>query len=181
MTCVAGMVSRGRVVIGADSAGLSGWHMTLRADSKVFESKGLLYGFAGSFRLGQILRYRFSPPSFDGNDAFGYMVARFVPALRAVVAAEISSKAQSESPGDFLVGYAGHLFEVGSDFQIGENLDGIAAVGCGREPALGAMTALRRAQVHMTSREIVSRALETAERLCGGVRGPFTVLSLEAT
>jgi hypothetical protein len=178
MTCVVGMAREGRVYIGADSAGLSGWHLTVRADAKVFEAHGFLYGFSVSFRLGQILRYSFTPPDYAGGDLMAYMVSKYIPAVRSVVSAEISSKAQQEAPGDFLVGFRGRLFEVCSDFQVGEPVNGAASVGCGREPALGALAAVRRLSPELGPALALRLALETAEGLSGGVRGPFTVLEL---
>lgn len=51
MTCIVGLEHNGRVYIGADSAGVSGWDLTVRADKKVFRNGSFLFGFTDSFRM----------------------------------------------------------------------------------------------------------------------------------
>jgi hypothetical protein len=55
MTCIVGLRQGGKVFIGGDSAGISGWDVTVRADPKVFLSGPYAMGFTSSFRLGQLL------------------------------------------------------------------------------------------------------------------------------
>ena len=56
MTCIAGLVHDGAVYLAGDSAGCSGWDLTVRADPKVFVSGSYVMGFTTSFRMGQLLR-----------------------------------------------------------------------------------------------------------------------------
>jgi ATP-dependent protease HslVU (ClpYQ) peptidase subunit len=179
MTCVVGVVQKGEVVIGGDSGAFSNWHMCLRSDEKVFRnSRGFVFGFSGSYRLGQLLRYQFEPPTLYGhNDVMSYMVKEFVPALRELLKNNEVRGEKEISPGSFLVGILGRLFEVEQDLQVGENLDGIAAAGCGREPALGALYALRQSCPDMGAHQLVLMGLKTSEHWNGGVRAPFHVVS----
>ena len=82
MTAVVGLVHNGRVHLGADSAGSSGWSLTLRADEKVFRNGPYAMGFTTSYRMGQLLRYAFAPPEPTG-DLQGFMVTTFVDSVRA--------------------------------------------------------------------------------------------------
>jgi hypothetical protein len=51
MTCIVGLVDGGRVWLGGDSAGVSGWDLTVRADRKVFRNGPYVMGFTTSFRM----------------------------------------------------------------------------------------------------------------------------------
>jgi ATP-dependent protease HslVU (ClpYQ) peptidase subunit len=61
MTCVIGYVDKKTkdIFIGADSSAALGDEIFKRSDEKVFVSGPMIFGFAGSFRMGQILRYSF--------------------------------------------------------------------------------------------------------------------------
>jgi hypothetical protein len=52
VTAIVGLVHEGTVYIGGDSAGVSGYSMTVRADAKVFTVGPYLLGFTTSFRMG---------------------------------------------------------------------------------------------------------------------------------
>jgi len=182
MTCVVGLVDKGAVYIGGDSAGVSGWDLTVRADAKVFRNKDVLMGFTSSFRMGQLLRYAFVPPTHHPDiEIDRYMVTVFVDAVRACLKAGGYARKDSEeeSGGTFLVGYRGHLFEIERDYQVGEMHDGYGAVGCGAQIAHGALYALSTAARNIDPRGRVRCALEAAERHSAGVRGPFTIDVLE--
>ncbi|HEV2125915.1 MAG TPA: hypothetical protein VGW38_24420, partial [Chloroflexota bacterium] len=142
MTCVVGLVHRGTVYIGADSAGVAGWDLTVRADQKVFHNGPFLFGFTTSFRMGQLLRYSLVPPQHDPTvEVERYLATAFMDAVRACLkdGGFASKQNEQESGGNFLIGYQGQLFEIGSDYQVGRPVDEFAAVGCGAQIALGAM------------------------------------------
>lgn len=170
MTAVVGLVHNGRVHLGADSAGSSGWSLTLRADEKVFRNGPYAMGFTTSYRMGQLLRYAFAPPEPVG-DLQGFMVTTFVDSVRACLkdGGWATKSNEQESGGQFLVGIAGRLFIVDSDYQVGEPHARYAAVGCGADIALGALYATDGQPV----RKRMQAALEAAERHSSGVRGPF--------
>lgn len=179
MTCIAGLrTSDGRVYIGGDSAGVGGLSLSVRADAKVFINDGFLFGFTSSFRMGQVLRYAFTPPKrHPDKDIMAFMVTEFVGAVRdAFKSAGVATKRDEvESCGTFLVGYAGRLFNVQDDYQVAEALNGYDAVGCGEDIALGSLYATADMVDHKAR---IGRALHAAEAHSAGVRGPFTVLSI---
>jgi hypothetical protein len=57
MTAIVGLTDNGTVHIGGDSAGVSDWSLTIRADSKVFTNGPYVMGFTTSLRMGQLPRY----------------------------------------------------------------------------------------------------------------------------
>jgi ATP-dependent protease HslVU (ClpYQ) peptidase subunit len=177
VTCVVGLVDSGQIHMGADSAGVAGWFSVARADEKVFINGQFLMGFTDSFRMGQLLRYSLVPPERHADvPVFRYMVTAFVDAVRTCLKAGgfAEKDKERESAGTFLVGFEGRLFEMSNDYQVGENTHGYAAVGCGRELAMGSL--------HSTQgrgpRERVLMALAAAAEFNGGVRPPFVVLDL---
>lgn len=64
-----------------------------------------------------------------------------------------------------------------SDYQVGQAVDGYAAVGSGDSIALGALYAT--AGMGMKPRRRVKLALRAAERFSAGVRAPFICLAQE--
>lgn len=172
MTAVVGVVHDGAVHLGADSAGASGYDLTVRADAKAFKLGPYVIGFTTSFRMGQILRYAFSPPEPSTKNLERFMVTEFVDAARKALkdAGWATKDNEREIGGDWLVGVAGRLFRVCGDYQVGESVDGYNAVGCGDQVARGALHATPR----MQPRQRLRTALEAAERHSAGVRGPFT-------
>lgn len=177
MTCIAGIAQDGKVWIGGDSAGVAGYALTVRADEKVFVSGEFVYGFTSSFRMGDLLRYAFSPPEQTSKQCDrAFLVTSWVDALRACLKAGGFAKIENgvERGGTFLVGYRGHLYEVNGDFQVGEAASGYAAVGCGDEFAHGALFATKTGK---DAKARVLTALSAAENHSAGVRGPFKVVS----
>jgi len=185
MTCIVGIEHDKGVYIGGDSAGISGWTVDLRSDRKVFRNGEFLFGIAGSFRMGNLLRYALVPPIPPDHpaDLDRYMVCDFIPAVRAILGEGGQRKKESEveSTGDdgtFLVGVRGRLFEVGNDFQVGRTVSRYCAIGSGSTVALGALFAI--APEPMVPSERIAIALRAAEAHNIGVRAPFVIEVLEA-
>lgn len=153
----------------------------VRSDPKVFRrgepDDPWVFGFCGSFRVGQLLRWSLELPTPEGDDLDRFMVTTFVDAVRSClkVGGGAHREHEVETPGDgaFLVGYRGRLFGVLNDYQVAAARDGLMAMGCGGDLALGALHASRG-----SARTRIMRALEAAEAYCAGVRGPFTVESI---
>ena len=174
MTCIVGFVEGNSVWMGGDSAGVGGLDLTVRADQKVFRNGAMLFGFTSSFRMGQLLRYAFTVPDHDPRvDLDKYMATTFVDAVRECLKGRGWAETVNgqERGGCFLVGYKGHLFYIGSDYQVGKPLDGYDAVGCGDQVAKGALFAT----TSMVGKERAEIALKAAERCSAGVRGPFHI------
>lgn len=174
MTCIVGVAHEGQVYLGGDSAGVSGYSLTVRADAEVFRNGPYVLGFTSSFRMGQLLRYSLKPPA-PTVDLEAFMVTTFVDAVRACLKAGgyASKTHEVEEGGTFLVGVRGRLFRVDSDYQVGEAGAGYDAIGCGEDLAFGALYATG----HLQPRRRVRVALEAAEAGSGGVRAPFLVIS----
>lgn len=176
MTVIVGLAHEGSVTIGGDSAGISGLSLTVRADTKVFHNGAYLFGFTGSFRMGQLIHHALTPPE-PKRPLEKFMSTTFIDALRACLKEGGWARRESdrEEGGTFLVGVAGRLFTVESDYQVGYTTDGYAAVGAGDEIALGALYATAGTQ--LPPRKRVQLALKASERFSAGVRAPFVILT----
>lgn len=174
MTCIVGIAEGGKVCIGGDSAGVSGYTVTVRSDPKVFRTGAFLVGFTTSYRMGQLLRYAFhAPVQPEGVDTFEYMVTLFVETIRECLktGGYAKKELEQETGGSFLVGYAGHLFQIDNDYQVGECAEGYMAVGSGKEIALGALYVTRGQAPHAR----VEAALAAAAHHTAYICGPFVI------
>lgn len=172
LTCIVGIAHAGRVYIGGDSAATSDWSLTIRRDPKVFVRGEFVIGFTTSFRMGQIIGYQFLPPKrSEGVDLFAYMTTAFVDTLRDCLKSGGFAERHNEAEkgGVFLVGVAGRLFKIDSDYQVAETIDDFDACGAGWQIALGALYAT---QGELPA-DRIRIALEAAEHMNAAVRGPF--------
>jgi ATP-dependent protease HslVU (ClpYQ) peptidase subunit len=172
VTCIVGLVDGGKVVMGADSAAVGGLDISNRKDVKVFKNGDFVIGCTTSFRMIQLLQYKMNAPRRHPDvDVMRFMVTDFVEAVRTLFreGGFTTKQLEVESGGTFLVGYAGRLFRIDSDFQVGERADGFDACGCGESYALGAMACTP----NEPPKDRLRIALETAAHFSAGVRGPF--------
>ncbi|MEV3995797.1 hypothetical protein ACIPJG_29405 [Streptomyces halstedii] len=176
MTVIVGIAHKGRVHLGADSAGVSGLQLTVRRDPKVFRNGPYVLGFTTSFRMGQLLRFAFEPPHPTG-DLDRFMVTTWTNALRACLkdGGYARKDSEQEQAGTFLVGIHGRLYSIWDDYQVAEHADDYAAVGCGDELALGALHAT--ADLGLPPRRRLTAALAAADHHSAGVTGPYTYAS----
>lgn len=175
MTAIAGVVHKGRVYIGGDSAGVGGWDLQIRADAKVFTNGPMVMGFTTSFRMGQVLRYAFTPPPFpEHGDVDHYMVLDFINAVRKALkdAGFATTENGAEQGGTFLVGFKGRLYRIEADYQVGIPADDYTAVGAGDNQALGVLYATE----DMEPKKRIKLALSAAEHFSAAVRGPFHIV-----
>jgi ATP-dependent protease HslVU (ClpYQ) peptidase subunit len=171
MTCIVGLVEKGTVYIGGDSAGVAGLNVTIRGDEKVFQNGPFIMGFTTSFRMGQLLRYKFDPPKQTVNaDDMKYLVTDFIDACRKCFLD--NGFGNASTGGTFLVGYRGNLYSIDNDFQVGIPTVGYDAVGCGEHLAKGALFASKGKKPE----ERIKLALEAAAAFNAGVAPPFTII-----
>jgi hypothetical protein len=182
MTCIAGAVDplTGDVCIGGDSAAIAEYDMLNMSLPKVFIKDGFAFGFAGHFRFAQVVQYTFQPPKFRGGDVVEYLSRDFAEHLRLTVKAIGYSKNKEgrDEGGLALIGFQKRLFLMQDEFDVIETRDGISAIGCGFPYALGALKAM---DTNMAINYRVQHALWIAEYYSGGVRAPFTLVTLEGS
>lgn len=179
MTCIVGLVDNGKIYMGGDSAGVAGLDVRGRADRKVFKIGNFIMGFTTSFRMGDLLKHDFSPPQrYTSCDIYKYMVTEFINEVRTCLkrGGYAKKKEETESGGTFLVGYAGNLFRIADDYQVGQNILSFDACGCGENYALGSLCSTE-AWTNPTKR--IEKALSAAQEFSAGVREPFHIEVLD--
>lgn len=178
MTAIAGICINNVVYIGGDSAGIAGLSVTIRSDEKVFTNGPFLFGIAGSFRMGNILRYKFKAPKQKPNQTdMAYLVTDFVDCLRGYFAANGFGDKDATIGGNFLLGYKGKLYNIDADFQVGIPSTQYDAIGCGAELALGSLHTT--SQFDIAPEERLRLSLDAASKFNAGVAPPFVILSQE--
>lgn len=179
MTCVIGLVEKGKMYLGADSASIGGnFELVVRNDPKVFKHGEFLVGYSQSPRLGQILRFGFKYPAFKTQDGLAYLVQSFMP--RLITAIQSNGFTMDEDHDrlgcyPFLIMLHGRLFRVESDFQVVIRDQNYDAIGCASDVALGAMYA----SPHLLPRDRIYLALEAASKFSVAVTKPFRMVTLD--
>lgn len=179
MTCIVGLVHNNKVYIGGDSAGVAGFSLQIRADEKVFKKKNFIYGFTSSFRMGQLIRYKFKEPDFYTDyDIDEYLHNQYLDGLiKCFKDNQFAQIKDSEIyGGHFLMGFKGGLYHIQSDFQIAKCITNYNSVGCGEDIALGCLYGIKDQDLDPQTKIII--ALEAAENFSAGVRGPFHIVDL---
>lgn len=179
MTCIVGIEHDGGVLIGGDSQGTAGYSKTIRADEKVFTFGPYVVGFTGSYRMGQLLRYRLNPPipgTDDFNDLDRFIAVAFIEAVRDTLkdGGFASINNNEEEGGNFLLGIAGRLYSIGCDFQFGRTSIGYLADGAGSDVALGSLHT--SAQYDISPWIRAELALDAASALNNTVAPPYTII-----
>ena len=184
MTCIIGIKHNNEIYIGGDSLASDGnGFCSIYNEPKVFHKDKFLFGYSGSFRVAQILKYNFDIPYHhpDLSD-MQYLVGVFIPSLQIILESNNSVKNTDngqEMADDcrLIFSYNNSLYCLHSDYQIEENEDNIISIGMGDTIALGAMYALHDKN---TEARII-RSLEIVEKLNSSVRAPFIVLKASLT
>lgn len=187
MTCILAFIEpkEGRVYMGGDRAATHTSGVYRVGSPKVFRRREFLFGCAGSFRQAQLLEHVFEPPTVteeDAGDMDGFMVRRFVPALRAclkeggVTQSDDGAETADQSSG-ILVAWRDHLWTLYFDYAVLRSDDGFAAIGSGMQYGLGALKALERhGRGDTTATALMLYALGISAEHSTGVSPPFDVL-----
>jgi ATP-dependent protease HslVU (ClpYQ) peptidase subunit len=176
MTAIVGIAKDGVVWLGGDSAGSDGHLIQSRSDPKVFVKGEFIFGFAGSFRIGQVLQYIFEPPVPE-TQGIAYMIKQFVPKLRDTIEKAGASMGDDTAPSSvFIVGHLGVLYEIEEDYQVARFAKPYHACGSGDGVCLGSLHSTEG--LDMPPMQRISMALEAASEFCLGVKPPFTILSV---
>jgi ATP-dependent protease HslVU (ClpYQ) peptidase subunit len=136
MTCIVGLEANGKVFLGGDIQG-TGWNnKVVHTQPKVFNKKGVIFGYTTSYRFGQILEHGLQDPVIpeDETDIYRWLITTVVPDIRSALKA-----ADYEGGGNCLIGVKGQLWELQNDFSVLRSVKGYGAVGSGYEYAMGSL------------------------------------------
>lgn len=172
MTCCAGVEHEGRVWLAGDSAATDDRTsiQSLRAEPKVWVAGEFVFGYASSFRFGELVKHVFKAPKLPRAGLERYMTRDFVPALRECFKVDMDLQDGDKHPDvELLIGVRGRLFEMYEDFQVGRPREGYSAIGSGAAVALGALHSVGS----LPARNRLRAALAAAAAHNAYVRPPF--------
>jgi hypothetical protein len=191
MTCIVGIAYSNKVYLGSDSLGSGNGVKQVYITPKlvkldIFEKRDLTLtkiplgiGYTTSYRMGDLLRYNFTPPPIEHDeDENEYLVKDFIPELIKCFDDHsfARTKEGTKSGGNFLVGLRKRLFHVQEDFSVLEPSCGYTAVGSGQEFAMGALYAYRRTATE--PEKSVVGAIRAATEFCTTVGGTVDCINI---
>lgn len=185
MTCIVGYVDRDYIYMGADSIGSNGQFGKARKDSKLFtklvSNEYMLIGYTSSFRMGQLLKWKFTPPEINDMNVEKYMNTLFIDEVIKCFTDNGYGRIDSnvKSGGTFLVAFKGKLFEIEDDYQVCEWNSPFGACGCGYLTARGAMEALKKYDKEIEPQKLLKIALEVTASNMVNVCGPFHIMKIK--
>ena len=184
MSSVVGFIYDSKIYIGADSAGSDISNNSIRdmPDQKLFMNGELLFGIAGSIRVGQILRYCFTPPiRLDETSDRQYICSTLIRSIMESLLEnnyKIDGNEEVAFDGQLMIGYRSQLYVINSDFGILSDSQ-FDAIGCGSEYAISSIyTSLELSKQYnfeIVPETIIQLALQASAKYAIGVRGPFSI------
>lgn len=174
MTCVVGIEYKRKLYFGADSAASNNDTIDIIDRSKIVSKPGILIGYCGSFRVGQILEYQIDYSTLINKER--WLFTDFVEQLREEFE-ERGVKIHDEhgegiaSASDLLIGFNKKLYYLQSDYSIIRSKRKYMAIGSGDHLALGALFALEGLVADPQKRLRI--ALRAASEWSPGVAPPF--------
>lgn len=184
MTCIIGFTDKKAGVswVGGDSLASDGYTKNPESSPKVFRNdlfRNVLIGGTTTFRHLDLLRY--SETLFDEMDLLKnteinhrFMVTKFVPKVISLFKDGVVSEEEKDRGGNFIVATPTHVFEIQNDYSVLEPEDGMCAVGCGWNVAMGSL--ITTEDMGLPPQDRIIRALKAAEKFCCGVQRPFRLL-----
>ena len=181
MTCIAGLIQDDKIYIGGDAAFDTGTGIIRSKNPKVYKKGEFIFGVSGYLSVMHALTHvMVFPPCYEYQDPFEYIVNNFVPSYRSALhelgLIELDNGVE-RNRSEVLVGFRGHLFNIGTDFSVLESYDNFYSVGSGALYAMGALHATK--DLKLKPHDRVLRALEAASEYDECVLRPFEVEVLD--
>ena len=182
MTCCIAYKIKEGIILVADSAGTDeDDNQVLRQDPKIMKSKNFMFAISGSFRLRDILMYDFIVPNKSEDETIDkYMRTKFINKFRETCIKKGATKKVDENEellGNVIVAYKDKIYQIESDFQVGESIDDFAAIGSGSQLALGALSTLSKLAPKYFKKDVIKKTLfdilENVSVYKASVRGPY--------
>jgi 20S proteasome alpha/beta subunit len=175
MTCIVGVEYNNKVYMGSDSCGSNDFAKISIDAPKIFLSGDVLIGYAGSFRIHDILQYVKLPKRPKNMDAKEYLVTFVIKKIRKVFQ-ENGFEAQND--GDMcLIGCQGKLYYISADFSLVRNPAKYASIGSGSSVAMGSLYTTGYLPATKVE-ERITIALRAASEHARGVAAPYHILNV---
>jgi ATP-dependent protease HslVU (ClpYQ) peptidase subunit len=178
MSVAVGIIERGQVWMGADTAITAGNIQLQASGVKMFRVKDLVIAGVGYLRPIQSIHYGLGVPRHPkGISNEEYVIGHLIPKLADCIEASdgvaepMDSHAMSCS---LLIGYRGNLFHIAEDFACTQPSNPYYAIGSGGSYAMAALALLEGAP----PRERMELAMEVTSMFDPWVTAPFDILQV---
>lgn len=147
MTTIVGVCKNGNVTLGADTQVTDGARKNIHTKmEKISKLNGYLIAGSGDSQPCDILQHIFEPPVptvAERKDLYHFMIVKFVPAMRDCLEENgwKPDREDKDTGFNMLIAFDGEMFDIGDDFSVILNGDGIYGVGSGSPYAMGALYA----------------------------------------
>jgi ATP-dependent protease HslVU (ClpYQ) peptidase subunit len=147
MTTIVAVAKNGNVTMGADSQVTDQSRPNRHGKmEKITKNNGWLIAGSGDATPCDILQHIFIPPvptAKEKDNLYKFMITKFIPAMRECLSDNDWKTDQNDKDSGFnmLFAFDGEVFDIGNDFSVMLNSDGIYGVGNGSEYAIGALYA----------------------------------------
>lgn len=182
MTCIVAYKFNNEIYMGSESASIcNNYFKMVIAERKVFIKNNMIFGYSGSFRLGQLLQYKLSLPSIGKKNIDTYMHTNFIDSLRKCFEQNDFDITNDDNDFEFIVGIDNKIYNVHSDLHIIQYDGMCSACGCAEDVALGSMYILNKLDPNCkkySPKTKILMALEATNQYSAGVCEPFYILKL---
>jgi len=172
MTTIVAVCKNGNVTMGADSQVTDGSRPNRHSKmEKITKNNGWSIAGSGDSTPCDILQHIFIPPVptiKERENLYKFMITKFIPAMQDCLEENNWKPDQNDKDSGFsmLFAFDGEVFDIGNDFSVLLNSDGIYGVGNGSQFAIGALYAGAS----------VEKALEIAANNDIYTSGPFQIV-----
>lgn len=182
MTCIVAIEEAGTVHMGGDRASSNSYYTTTHDASKVFEVGPLLIGICGSWRMGQVLQYGLTVPTWSLSwDVDRWIATDLMAAVRQAFETHAWNRVEhgvAAQRGVWLCAVGGRCYAIQGDYSWQRHASGEYATGSGEDFALGSLHSTR---LVMPPELRVRNALLAAAEHSPSVAGPFDIVTQQAT
>ena len=167
MTCVVAYKTKSKIGIASDKCASNGYTFSKYNQPKIFRNGGFIIGYTTSFRLGQLLEYRWIPPQ-RGEDQTenNYIFVSVIESIKDMLV--VDGFSTNGVGGNFIIIYNKRIFEVQDDYSLLEVKD-YCAVGCGTDEAETTLYILEQIENNLSIKDKLRLAIKAAANRKVGV------------
>lgn len=182
MTTLVGIELEDSCVLAADSQITEDNLRTVSLTTPKIVSVGkYLLGITGDSRPGDILTYNWTPPTYKGANPVQWMGKKVMPSIVAAFKENgydpYEAVKEKDSGFDYLVAFNGNLFHIAVDLSFIQSKDGIYGLGSGGAFALGYLSGLATAALHLKPERHAEKAVQISSMLDINTHPPIQLVT----
>lgn len=178
MTCIVGVEINNKTYMGSDSSAVTDTNKWAVDEPKLFIRDGLLFGYAGCFRMANLIQYQLKVPKHRKSMTDKeYLNVPLIEELRRVFRANDYTYDQTSNESSLLIGYRGKLYTLENGYILTRTMGKYAAIGTGAAVALGSLYATKELG-GLKPEQRLQLALRAAVEHSRGICAPYHYMDL---